>query len=256
MVAEDLSGRQFGDLKIIGDTGKRNKNGMQIVIARDNEGNIHEYLASNIKNGSATGFKRRDLNKLNGKKWAKNTHEKIIKDGTNISMIKNNKPNNTNNTGYKYVLYSKKDKRWKVEFKLKSKKCSKLFIDFEDAVTYSFSLIKKYIFPLLNKKEQNEYSRLFNKKIFVNDYSNEKQKEIYQSLKDEKNKSIYKKIETYKSNTGLSFDKSRNKWMARIKINGKQKQIGRYSSKQEAKVARQKAVDEQIKILEKQLEEL
>lgn len=71
-----------------------------------------------------------------------------------------------------------------------------------------------------------------------------------------KNKSIYKKIETYKSNTGLSFDKSRNKWMARIKINGKQKQIGRYSSKQEAKAARQKAVDEQIKILEKQLEEL
>lgn len=256
MVAEDLSGEQFGDLTIIGDTGKRNKNGMQIVIARDSEGNIHEYLASNIKNGSATGFKKRELNKVNGKKWAKSTHKKIIKNGTNISIIKNNKPNNTNHTGYKYVLYSKKDKRWKVEIKLRSKKYSKLFIDFEDAVTYSFCLIKKYVFPLLNEKEQNEYSQVFNEKVFMNSYSNEKQKEIYQSLKDERIKSIYKKIKTYKSNTGLSFDKSRNKWLARIKINGKQKQIGRYNTKQQAIEARQKAVDEQIKILEKQLEEL
>ena len=35
VVAEDLSGKQFGDYEIIGDTGKRSNRGHQIVIARN-----------------------------------------------------------------------------------------------------------------------------------------------------------------------------------------------------------------------------
>lgn len=57
-----------------------------------------------------------------------------------------------------------------------------------------------------------------------------------------------------KKGKGVRFD--RNKWQASIKINGKQINLGRYNTEQQAKEARQKAVDEQIKILEKQLEEL
>ncbi|RIO61456.1 hypothetical protein BUZ42_02495 [Staphylococcus haemolyticus] len=57
-----------------------------------------------------------------------------------------------------------------------------------------------------------------------------------------------------KKGKGVRFD--RNKWQASIKVNGKQMNLGRYETEQEAKATRQKAVDEQIKILEKQLEEL
>lgn len=256
MASEDLSGKQFGDFKIIGDTGKRNKNGMQIVIARDSKGNIHEYLASNIKNGSATGFKKSELNKVNGKKWASNTHKKTIKNGRNISLLKNNKPNNVNKTGYKYVFYSRKDKRWKVEIKLPPKKYSKLFINFEDAVLYSFNLTKKYIFPLLTTDEKEIYTTFFEEEIKMNDYSKEKQEIIKQSITENKKSKIYKKIKKLKSAKGYSWDRSKNKWAARIKINGKNKNLGSFPTEQQAIEARQKAVDEQIKILEKQLEEL
>ena len=67
-------------------------------------------------------------------------------------------------------------------------------------------------------------------------------------------KQKYKKIKWLKRGIGVRFD--RNKWQANIKINGKQINLGRYETEQQAVEARQKAVDEQIKILEKQLEEL
>ena len=50
---------------------------------------------------------------------------------------------------------------------------------------------------------------------------------------------------TPKNNTsghiGVSFDKTRNKWMAYIKLNGKMKNLGRYNSYEEAVAARENA---------------
>ena len=50
---------------------------------------------------------------------------------------------------------------------------------------------------------------------------------------------------TPKNNTsghiGVSFDKTRNKWMAYIKLNGRMKNLGRYNSYEEAVAARENA---------------
>lgn len=46
---------------------------------------------------------------------------------------------------------------------------------------------------------------------------------------------------------GICFDKSRNKWLASIKINGKSKYLGRYSNKDEALKARRLAEEQYFK---------
>jgi len=76
------------------------------------------------------------------------------------------------------------------------------------------------------------------------------------NFEQEKKRKIKAKIARYKKSKGVSFRKNRNKWVATIRINKKIKYLGHFTTEQEAKAARQKAVDEQIKILEKQLEEL
>ena len=43
---------------------------------------------------------------------------------------------------------------------------------------------------------------------------------------------------------GICFDKSRNKWVAVIRVNGKNKNLGRFCTKEEALNAREKAVNE------------
>ena len=57
-MAEDLSGKQFGYLKIIGDTGKRGENdGCKILIARNIEtGELVENSSRYFKNGEFTGY--------------------------------------------------------------------------------------------------------------------------------------------------------------------------------------------------------
>ena len=73
---------------------------------------------------------------------------------------------------------------------------------------------------------------------------------------EEKLRTIKSKITYYEKSKGYYFDKDKNKFVVRIQINGKTKRIGTFNTEQQAIEARQKAVDEQIKILEKQLEEL
>lgn len=69
-------------------------------------------------------------------------------------------------------------------------------------------------------------------------------------------KTLEDKIRSYKKFNGINLDKRRRKYRAYININKKQKHLGYFDNEQDAVKARQKAVDEQIKILEKQLEEL
>lgn len=96
-----------------------------------------------------------------------------------------------------------------------------------------------------------KYKKIEISQIKMNDYVLRKQKQIDSEIKKAK---IRKRITWLKKGKGVRFD--RNKWQVNIKINGKQMNLGRYDTEQEAINARQKAVNEQIKILEKQLEEL
>lgn len=76
------------------------------------------------------------------------------------------------------------------------------------------------------------------------------------SKKEERQRTLKTIISNMKKRKGYYFDKRKKKYIVRIQFKGKTKHIGCFKTKQQAIEARQKAVDEQIKILEKQLEEL
>ncbi|MGJ5700527.1 hypothetical protein ACTFIB_11310 [Staphylococcus chromogenes] len=76
------------------------------------------------------------------------------------------------------------------------------------------------------------------------------------SEKEERRIALKAIISRMKKRKGYYFDKKTKKYIVRIQFKGKTKHIGTFPTEQQAIEARQKAVDEQIKILEKQLEEL
>lgn len=76
------------------------------------------------------------------------------------------------------------------------------------------------------------------------------------SDKEEQQRTLKSIISNMKKRKGYYFDKTKNRFIVRIRFEGKTKHIGAFKNEQQAIEARQKAVDEQIKILEKQLEEL
>lgn len=256
MVAEDLSGKQFGDYEIIGDTGKRSNRGHQIVIARNKKtGDLHEGEASNFKYGYITGYIGSEKhikhisNILKDEKVRKKNREKRFVNGTSTNTFKDIVIS-TSKTDYNGVFYSNCKNRWLAKVELHGKKTSKSFKNFKDAVMYINDFRIKYINPLMTN-EYEKYKKIDRNHIKMNHYVLEKQKQIDYQIKKTK---IRKKIMWLKKGKGVRFD--RNKWRASIKINGKQINLGRYNTEQQAIEARQKAVDEQIKILEKQLEEL
>lgn len=152
--SKDLTEKQFGNLMIIGDTGKRNKDGNKIYVGRDIEsGELIEGVSRHFLKGERTGYR------------GSSKHKKI-----------------------------------------------------------SGEIIRKTRLSLDEKQE--------------------------------KARTIKSKITSYINSKGYHYDKSRKKWEAKITIGRKTKHLGRFPTEQQAKDARQKAIDEQIKILEKQLEEL
>ncbi|RFT91678.1 hypothetical protein [Staphylococcus haemolyticus] len=152
--SKDLTKKQFGNLIIIGDTGKRNSDGNKIYLARDIEsGELVEGVSRHFIKGERTGYR--------------------------------------GSQKHKFV---------------------------------SGEIIRKVRLSLDEKQE------------------------IQRTIKS--------KITSYKRSKGYYYNKTRKKWEVKIMIGRKTKHLGRYPTEQEAKEARQKAVDEQIKILEKQLEEL
>lgn len=253
---EDLSGQQFGDYEIIGDTGKRSNRGHQIVIARNKKtGDLHEGEAWKFKDGYITGYVgsekhiKQISNILKDEKIRKKNREKLFVNGTATNTFKNIVIS-TSKTDYNGVFYSNSHNRWFAKVELHGKITTKSFENFKDAVMYINDFRIKYINPLMTN-EYEKYKKLDRNHIKMNHYVLEKQKQTDSEIKKAK---IRKKIMWLKKGKGVRFD--RNKWQASIKVNGKQMNLGRYETEQQAIEARQKAVNKQIKILEKQLEEL
>lgn len=66
------------------------------------------------------------------------------------------------------------------------------------------------------------------------------------------NRVNYTKDNKYSSKyTGVCWDKSRNKWFASIKINGKQKNLGRFNSEYDAHLAYENKLKELVKVISK-----
>lgn len=57
MAIKNLDGKQFGDLIVIGDTGKRTKGRQRIMLCRRiSDGELLEFNATSLTTGKATGF--------------------------------------------------------------------------------------------------------------------------------------------------------------------------------------------------------
>ena len=76
------------------------------------------------------------------------------------------------------------------------------------------------------------------------------------SEKEERQRTLKTIISNMKKRKGYYFDKKTKKYIVRIQFEGETKYIGSYETEQQAIEARQKAVDEQIKKLEKEMEQL
>lgn len=88
----------------------------------------------------------------------------------------------------------------------------------------------------------------------INGYSNS---EHIASISDNPKTVIKRRITNLINSKGVYYNKNRNKWEAYIGVGKrKRKHLGRFPTEEQAKAARQKAVNEQIKKLEKEMEQL
>ena len=256
---ETIEGKQFGKLIVIGDTGKLTPNNQRIFIARHIEtNNIIETTYVSLKNGQTNGYKgsQRHLNQVNrdltSEESKKRSKEKRLTNNTSTQTFQNIVRKNSK-TGYNGVSYNRSHNRWFAEIEFKKKRNRKKFSDFKEAVLFVNNFRVNHINPLMTEGYM-KYKKMTESQIEMNDYVLEKQKQIDIGIKKEKLKR--KMINIKKAKTANGVRLKNGKWEATVSIDGKRKCLGRFPTEQQAKATRQKAVDEQIKILEKQLEEL
>lgn len=216
---EDLSGNVYGALKVIGDTGKNDKWGAQIVIVRNLvDDNIYEFRASNLKRGAVNGY------------------------GPDVRSFTSRSKNPNSTSGYKNISYCTQKNRWLFQVWFLGEYHRKFFIDFKKAVIYRNDFYIKKLNPIIFN-ENEKFKEVKEEDIILNSFVIEKQKEINDSL-----------FSRMKKSKGYSWRGDVGKWQARITIDKKVQNLGFFSTEHEAKAARKKAVDEQIEILKKQLE--
>lgn len=238
---KDISNNLYGDYEIIGDTGKRDKGGNAIVIARNlKTGKLKEGLAQNFKSNNITGFIGSEENLNNLKKM------KVIRKQNGIHENHFGKER-INKTGYSNIIFRESKMRWRVNTKFQNKIYDKYFIKFSEAVIY----MNKIQIEIMNNHITNKnlkFKKIHKDEINLNEYVKSTQNLI--------NTSIIEKEKKRRLNSGIHWDKRNKKWHVQFSINNKNVSYGYFKNEQQAIEARQKAVDEQIKILEKQLEEL
>lgn len=242
---EDLSGKIYGDLEIIGDTGKRSKHGgSQIVIARNiKTGELFEGIAENFKNGTTTGYIGSYKHIAHTKNLSKNeailqkSAKKLYINGTRVNSFNNN-PNSNSKSGYKGITFDNKYNRWRTSININKEKSEKTFIDFKDAVIYLNDFRIKHLNPLM-PEGYKKYRKIDKTEIKMNEYVIEKQKQITEFNKN-KEKLIYEKKKKQK---GYNWNKAKQKWTARIMVDRKQKHLGHFENEQDAINARKEAVE-------------
>lgn len=241
-MAENLEGEIFNNWKVIGDTGERNSNRGQVVLARHIEtGKVKKISAKNLKHGDSKGLLEGPERKSILSERAIRNFSYQYKEGTNTTIV--GEKNKLNKTGYAGVSYDKSKKRWYSQIALENGKNIGLgrFVDFKEAVITR------------NKKEIELRGELYSKigkpiqkinkdKVLVNDYVLKKQKEIDKSLLERNKETKNIKMAINSRNTsgykGVSYHKKNKKWQASITVNYKRIYLGYFTNKQEAIEAR------------------
>ncbi|MDB1728771.1 AP2 domain-containing protein [Enterococcus avium] len=138
----DYSGMNFGNLKIIGDTGKTTNRGQQIVIARHTDGRVIENRIDRIIRGEVTG----NTSTLD---WEKIKISRILR------LI--NIPSRNNRSGITGVSYKKRDKVWEANINFQGKRIYLgQFKNKQDAINARKAAEEKYFKPILEKYENKK----------------------------------------------------------------------------------------------------
>lgn len=118
---KDLSGKRFGRLVAIRPTEKRYHKNI-VWECQCDCGNIAHVPAANLIAGSvqSCGCWFIETSKETIQKAIEVIKENVI-DNTNIFLIKKDKPNANNTTGYKGVTYDKKGHKWIAQIQFKKK---------------------------------------------------------------------------------------------------------------------------------------
>ena len=155
--ALDLTGQIINGIEILEKTDIK-KHNAYLWKCKCFCGNIFYVEGYRIKNGetSSCGCKRRVYRENNFKK-AKEALAQTYKDGTCISLIKNNKLRTTNKSGYVGVAYSNDKHKWIATLTFQKKNHRKTFKKKEDAIAYRKKLEDEYFKPVIENygKEVN-----------------------------------------------------------------------------------------------------
>lgn len=153
--AKDYSNMQINGVTILEKT-ENKKRGAYLWKCKCHCGNIFYAEGYRVANGeiSSCGCRRRVFRKNNFKK-ARKALSSTYKEGTNISLIKNNKLRPNNKSGCIGVYYSNSKNKWMANLTLKNTKHQKAFNNKEDAIKYRKQLEEKYFKPFLEKYKEN-----------------------------------------------------------------------------------------------------
>lgn len=151
---EDLTGRRFGRLIVIKDTGKRDKNYYKIWLCQCDCGNTIEANTHRLKIGHTTscGCALKESRQKNAAKATKVHIEHSIKDGTNLEAIARTRPNRQSISGVRGVSWDKSRHKWRAQLKFRGKNYSLgRFDDLADAIDARKKAEEKYFKPVLEK---------------------------------------------------------------------------------------------------------
>mgnify|MGYP001070438704 CR=1 FL=1 len=105
----------------------------------------------------------------------------------------------------------------------------------------SYKVHKLVAIAFLNHKSSNQ-----NRDLVIDHIDGDKLNNNLSNLREvspRENRTNYtNRIKTTSKYTGVCWDKSRRKWIASIKVNGKQKNLGRFKKEKDAYLAYRKAV--------------
>lgn len=168
----DLSGDNYGELKIIGDTGKRTAQRGKVYLAKNKQGEYLEVQSRNLRSGQATGYKKSEKGKEKSRqsmaKIYKNRDKYAVKKGfindTNINHLQMKTPK-TNTSGYKGVSLlpkkpgKQKHDKWRAYIFFQGKQIHLgQFNTKQEAIEARLAAEEKYFKPILDKYEKENKS--------------------------------------------------------------------------------------------------
>ncbi len=158
----DLTGRKFGRLKAIRPTEKRDKHNNSVIwLCECCCGNMVEVAESRLikEEVRSCGCLAKEIQQQSIKKAQKRRAEAFLVEGTDLLMLKRNKPIKSNKSGVTGVSFDTSRQKWRAQIGFQGKNMILgTFNTMEEAVKARKDAEALYFAPVLNKYELEEAS--------------------------------------------------------------------------------------------------